>query len=152
MISWKTNLLFLYFIFIILLPGYSQDGEPELALLERGPVFTEGIPFLAPNVLEAYMGRYRIGEASVIVYFSREPVITPGNWEPFRCGTRDYLTFLYKEGKGYFLESPKGWVVFIYFEIIDENHCRFTESFFNRLNYFLSISDTFSLPAVFELK
>ncbi|MBI9104470.1 MAG: hypothetical protein JEY99_18795 [Spirochaetales bacterium] len=131
--------------------GAGDEDLPSLALLIQGPLFTEGIPFLAPNGLPSWSGRYLLGDEEIVVYFSWEQLIIPEDWETFNCSRENYPGIPFRAGQVYYITSPKGWAVFIYFAEAESDHCRFIDRFLNRLNYFLGISDTFSLPAVIEL-
>ena len=133
-------------------PEATEPGPPELALLIKGPVLTSGIPFLSPNGLAAYTGKYRMGDDEITVFFTREDIVIPENWKPRECSGADVLAFPFREGSGYLLRSNSNWVVFVYFEGPEEYHCLFLRTFYNRLNYFQQISDVFSFPAVLELQ
>ena len=95
MVRW---LLFLCLIVLFPLAG----AETEVSILVRGPVKSIGFPLLYPNAIETWSGYYRYMESEVVVFFTRENIFIPNEWESTICGeikgfSPDDLSFFYKD-------------------------------------------------------
>lgn len=153
--EWLNHKIFfiaLAVLFLFSVPFSYGEEEQKPVLLVSGPEYTLGIPFLPPNALPAWKGRYLFKEETILVYYSTEDIILSGGWKSFFCGSREYRTAPYDAGVVAFIESPRGWSVFLFFKNKETPDCTFLEPFFNRLNYFLGISEVFSFPAVIEIQ
>jgi len=132
------------------LPLFAQETAGP-AVLSSGPEAVRGIPFLGPNALAAKRGEYSFRDTRVRVYFTEEAILLPPGWETVACSGREYLSAPYDGGRVYYLQSSRGWSIFVFFQNPEAPACGFLEPFFSRLNYFLGISPVFSFPAVLEV-
>lgn len=81
--------------------GTAEEAEDQpLAILLKGPERIKGLPFLLPNVLDAYSGLYRWfltgeGESAIrsaaAVYYTEEEIVPSDSWNSFSCGDYNLL-------------------------------------------------------------
>jgi hypothetical protein len=123
-----------------------RAGRTAQAILERGPVAVRGLPFLPPNVLEAYKAEYLAGPSRIEVYFTREPLVLPAAWRKVRCGQEALLrvedadspTFCHAEPGDGGPAHAYAYVLFLSFETEDFPWCAWTQVFLQSLRSLLS--------------
>jgi hypothetical protein len=140
----------------------ARAQTPGQAILERGPLATRGLPFFPPNVLQAYLGEYLAeagacdgGDARVVVYFTREPLVLPAGWRGVTCGQEALLRVPDEERLSFCHVEPgeAGFVLFLSFPDGSFPWCPWTQAFLQRLRYLLALtqgSPEVPFPAVFE--
>jgi hypothetical protein len=130
------------------------SNAPNRAILARGPIPVNGIPYFPPNALPALEGEYRFREATVDVFFTREILYFPAAWSKARYGEASVfelksggrVVVAYRDASGYYLilDFPPNaaWA------------SRFLAAFRSRFEFFRRSAKTeadLSFPAVVEV-
>ncbi|HUX13953.1 MAG TPA: hypothetical protein VMW87_13060 [Spirochaetia bacterium] len=127
------------------------------AVLLEGPFPGSGIPFLKPNALSYWVGRYQVADFTVSVYFTSQSIIANPAWTPHECDGKVLSKVLpvSKPSAGqtvagavpggsaevvartvlYFSNSSK-WSLFFEFPAAMGDDCPFVSTFINRFVYF----------------
>lgn len=62
----------------------SLDRDTQMILV-AGPTAGRELPFLGPNVVQYWRGRYEFRSGEFLVYFTRDPVFGILDWSPREC-------------------------------------------------------------------
>lgn len=117
-----------------------ESGEtPPAAVLVRGPVAQEGIPYLPYNIIPCWTGLYESEDGEIRLYFTEEVPVLSSRWEPFPCR----LDLRQKSDVkplvlAYTHEA--GWTVFAEFPRNFRGGCLFLEAFSRRFTYYRRIA------------
>ena len=131
---------------LLLLPGFSSSAAQEVSVLQKGPIFRKGIPFLPPNALPVFYGVYSFRDSEIIVYFSESLIPRAEDWEEIPCQGG---TLLQLPGREIFIfpdTIETEWSIFIVFKESISDICPFVNTFLRRFQYFLGITRDRSIP------
>jgi hypothetical protein len=154
--------------------GADDQLPQDIAILVRGPVRNDRLPFFQPNAIENYAGYYTFRGQDIIVYHTDREIVRFEEWEPVSCngvqlyrvgasgvqGTPDAAdsssTAVPAE------QQPEQAAVYFYqndtyvlfFSFTGELNCDFVERFLLRFDYFRTVRELPSkrppFPAVVE--
>jgi hypothetical protein len=144
-----TGILVFLFSFghLISAPVPAGAQQDEVAILQRGPIYTKGLPFFLPNAIPAFYGVYRFRGAEVTVYYTENPILRRKEWSLFPCADNEGLVV--PEGQGALLLFPAAeneWTVFFSYYPEREDICAFIDTSFDSFRYFRGITRDRSIP------
>lgn len=143
--------------------GADDQIPQDIAILVRGPVRNDRLPFFQPNAIENYAGYYTFRGEDIIVYHTDREIVRFEEWEPVSCGGVQ----LYRVGAAgvpgttaaadgdspavYFYQNG---TYALFFSFTGELNCDFVERFLLRFDYFRTVRELPSkrppFPAVVE--
>ncbi len=157
--------------------GADDQLPQDIAILVRGPVRSDRLPFFQPNAIENYAGYYSFRGEDIIVYHTNREIVRFEEWEPAACGS---LQLYRVDASGdpvipaasdsdsaavpaeQRLKQPEQAAVYFYqngtyalfFSFPGELNCDFIERFLLRFDYFRTVRELPSkrppFPAVVE--
>ena len=140
--------------------GSSEQQPQDVGVLLKGPEYGERLPFLQPNAIEHYSGRYAFRDREITVYYTERDILRLEEWESAVCGAVQLYRLPLPESEGQ--EGPEGWEVYffrngsyvLFFGFDGELNCTFVIRFLQRFDYFRSVRNLPSkrppFPAVVE--
>ena len=157
-----NRILFRWLVFQFLFVSFFTFGEEgNVGILVKGPEKEMGFPYIYPNALETWSGVYRYLDSDIEVYFTRDYILRPSNWEKHSCGK----IIGYTPGENVFFYQDTSWSLLFLFSLNESNlekssivlslkeQCSFIDKFIPRLMYFLRDSNALDpplLPAILE--
>jgi len=126
----------------------ADDQIPQdIAVLVRGPVRNDRLPFFQPNAIENYAGYYTFREQDITVYYTDREIVRFEQWEPVSCGPLQLYRLEYTDPEEaappavYFYQTD---TYSLFFSFPGELNCDFIERFLLRFDYFRTVRE---LPA-----
>lgn len=131
----------------------ADDQLPQdIAILVRGPVRNDRLPFFQPNAIENYAGYYTFRGQDITVYYTERDIVRFEEWGPVSCdgvqlyrvGAADSDSAAVpaeqqpEQAAAYFYQND---TYALFFSFPGELNCDFVGRFLLRFDYFRTVRD-----------
>ena len=154
----KRELIFLISLFLTacFVPLSADDQLPaDIAILERGPVETEGIELLDPNTIQGFTGIYRFDDQNLKVVYTEYPLPVSGMWKKTKYS--GYIIYRIPQNTftAWYYSDKRGYSLFFEFPAEFRFSFEFIKGFIDKFNIFLGFvkyKTDIPFPAIVQLK
>jgi len=144
------------FLAVCFVPLYGEDQLPsDIAILERGPVETEGIELLDPNTIQGFTGIYRFDDQNLKVVYTEYSLPVSGKWKKKKSSGYIIYGIPQDTSTAWYYSDKRGYSLFFEFPFGFRYSFEFIKGFIDKFNIFLGFvkyKTDIPFPAIVQLK